>query len=233
MNYIESISKNPLRNFWNSLKLNQLSSTCKKAMKQLLRQVDYLKSTVYDIDRQLSEWKIQQSKGKQLNEHIEAFTALRDFYEDNGKLLMIELDVTESFCHIVRSKEDWEYRFFARRLFTLMHETRNALLASLGSHRNQMMKFAPTTFAQYESKKKAMEVFINTHGAFFKKVRNTSDAHKGKPFREQIQCIEQIDITSSFEMIHEFQVHLANISAALFIVLGEMGSQINKQIFLK
>lgn len=123
-------------------------------MKQLLRQVDYLKSTVDEIDRQLSEWKMQQSEGKQLNEHIEAFTALRDFYEDNGKLLMIELDVTESFRHIVGSKEDWEYRFFARRLFTLMHETRNALLASLGSHRNQMMKFAPTTFAQYESIKK-------------------------------------------------------------------------------
>lgn len=129
---------------------------------------------------------------------------------------------------MIRSRDDWEYRFFARRLYTLMHETRDALMKSLGSHRKQMMELAPTTFSQYEKTKKSLDVFFKTYGPSLKNIRNTTDAHKGEAFRKQIQCIEGIDITKSSELIHEFQVNLANLSASLMIIANEMAKSIGK-----
>lgn len=178
------------------------------------------------MDSQIAEWNKQMAEGSlmDLSHHIEIFTALKNFYEDNGKLLMIELDVTESFSHILLSRNDWEYRYYARRLFTLMHETRDALMASLGTHRKQMMTIAPTAFPQYEKTKKSLDVFFNLNGATIKSIRNKTDAHKGEPFRDQIICIEQIDVKTSFELIHEYQVLLANLSMALTIILSEISN---------
>lgn len=235
MNYVESIKDHPLTNFWNSIPLMKLSRDCKKAISLHLKQAENLRSIVNDIDHQINEWELLQMKdnSKDYSKYIQTFSHLKDFYEDNGILLMIELDVTEAFLHLARSRDDWEYRFFARRIFTLMHETRKALLASLGSRRPQMLALAPTTFSQYENCKAALDRFLNDNGQLLKSVRNTTEAHKEEPFRNQLQCIEQIEVTSSFEKIYNFQVCIANLSTSLMILMPEISNELGKLLAIK
>lgn len=234
MNYIESIKDHPLTNFWNSLPLMTLSRDCRKAICLHLTQVETLRDVVNDIEQQINEWEEWQlkDKSKDFSKNIAMFSKVKDFYEDNGKLLMIELDVTESFLHLISSKDDWEYRFFVRRIFTLMHETRDALLSKLGSHRSQMQTLAPTTFDQYEKSKSSIDRFLNDHGVLLKNVRNTTEAHKGEPFRDQLQCIEQLEVTSTFEMIHSFQTCMANLSTSLMILMPEISKGLGKLLVI-
>lgn len=76
--------------------------------------------------------------------------------------------------------------------------------------------------------KESLDKFFNTNDSNFKYIRNTTDAHKGEEFRKQIQCIEEIDITNSFVLIHDFQVLLTNLSTSLMIMSNEMIKSIGK-----
>lgn len=149
MKYVESIKSHPLKNFWNFLSILKLSSYCKELVRLNLEQIEDLRHNVDDIEKQIEVWKKIQSEEpqKDYSEFIDFYSKQKIFFEDNGKLILISIDVTECFRHLVRSKDDWEYRFFARRLYTLMHETRDALMRPLGSHRKEMMALAPTTFS--------------------------------------------------------------------------------------
>lgn len=100
MNYIESIKSHPLKNFWNSLSLLKLSSYCKELIKVNLGRIEYLRrSTVDNLDKQLTEWEKIQSEEPEKNyrEFIETFSILKNFYEDNGILILISIRCNRMF----------------------------------------------------------------------------------------------------------------------------------------
>lgn len=61
-----------------------------------------------------------QDPSTDFKEEIELFQLIADFYRINGRLILLELDVNTAFKFIFKAKTEYEYRFFARRSYTLM-----------------------------------------------------------------------------------------------------------------
>lgn len=206
-----------------------------KASDELLRShiemVDSISINIEDTENQIREWQKLQSEDSKCDysDEIEIFQLIADFYKVNGRLVLIELDVNTAYKHIFMVKSDYEYRFFARRIYTLAYESNKGLIIPIGQLMKRLEeKVDAKIFDLYKNEHSKLCDFFKKHEEELKDIRNSNEAHKFKDFEVQLQSIKNLSAASSINLIQEFNIYLANLTMVFMVVLGSLSKKLNE-----
>ena len=123
----------------------------------------------------------------------------------NGRLALFELDMNTAYKHIFKVKTEYEYRFFARRIYTLLLPKLKSVIDA-------------NCFDAYKKAHKKLCAFLATNHNELKRIRNQNEAHKTEEFDIQVKSIEDLKVSESINLIQEGNVLLFNLNAAFLIV---------------
>lgn len=233
MQYIDELSKvNPLKLFgWNDVD-NRLDA-CQKLIEGQEQSVDLALDALRECNAQISKWQ-ESMKANPKKSHaadIDNLTLIRDFFELNGRYMLLDLDFLIVFKFLVSASTDWEYRFFARRAYTLMHETRVGFVGKLGGFKNVIQdKVSDNTYDAYLCCLKNLNRFFQQHDEEFVDVRNSNEAHKEEDFETQYNSICNVSVERSFILIQGFQTYLANLFMVMHVVFSGLSKYVNQQL---
>lgn len=223
MNFVDTISvlKNSV---WSDCRDRRtIAKNCDRLIKNQLEGLDILQSAIEETNNQIKVWEDEQNVNPKANyqNQIVLFRIIEEFYKVNGRLALIEIDINTAYKYLFTAKTDYEYRFFARRIYTLLYEADDGLVKPVGGLMPKLKSVIDNDrFEQYKKEHKKFNAFLVRHHGELKKTRNTNEAHKGEDFKEQVLSIENLSVAHSIEVIQEGNVLLANLNAAFIIVLG-------------
>lgn len=206
---------------------------CEKLIESQEQSVDLALEALKECNSQICRWQESMKENPLVSygEDIENLTLIRDFFELNGRYMLLELDFLVVFKYLVSASTDWEYRFFARRAYTLMHETRVGFVGKLGGFKNIIKgKVSDSTFDAYMFCLKDFNRFFQQHDEEFVDVRNSNEAHKEEDFETQYKSISKVSIERSFILIQGFQTYLANLFMVMHVVFSGLSKYVNSQV---
>lgn len=233
MIFVDSIEDLKIHVWSNYLKKRKTTKACEKLIISHMDMVDAIRLNIESSEKQIKVWQELQVKdpSKDFNEEIELFQLIADFYRVNGRLVLLELDVNTAFKFIFKAKTEYEYRFFARRIYTLMYEANKGLVIPAGQlYKRLMEKVDENSLEPYKKEHSKLNKFLVDHQEELKEIRNTNEAHKFKDFEEQLESIEKLSVVRSIELIQEFNVYLANLTMAFMIVPGELSKSLGEMM---
>lgn len=197
-----------------------------KLIKHEESHVDSLLYWMKDFDKQKKIW--GKDNYDRFRNIIDTYNLIIRIYNLSGRLSMINLDVYVAMKYMVCAKSDFECRFFARRIFTIIYETRNGYLGDLG---NLISELKDLEFIQniekYKNLHKRMSRYISVNEKILKETRNTNEAHKDKDFEKQVDSIENFRIEKAFEIIMGFYSLLVECSDLNVLLTQELGMYVN------
>lgn len=227
MKYIDHLkTANPINLFgWNDLR--KRISAAEKLIGLQQDSVDLVFENIQECKQQITKWQelMEQDIEANFDVEIENFAIIRQYYELNGRYLLLNMDILVAFKYMLKAKNDWDYRFFARRSYTLMHETRVGYVGKLGGFKNVIKDKVPENiYETYCSCIKDFNTFFQEHDQDFVNVRNLNEAHKGEDFEKQYDSICNLSVEKSSILIHGFQVYMANLYMVLNVILTNLNN---------
>ena len=217
---------------WNNfLSRRKIAKACEELIRSHVEMVDAISENIENVENQICKWqKIQEEDSKyDFNEEIEIFQLIADFYRVNGRLVLIELDVNTAYKHIFLAKSDYEYRFFARRIYTLMYESDKGLVVPIGQMVKRLEEKVDAGILKlYKDEHSKLCGFLNEHHDELKDIRNSNEAHKFSDFEVQLESIKNLSVAKSMSLIQEFNVHLANLTMVFMVVQGALSKKLNE-----
>lgn len=114
------------------------------------------------------------------------------------------MDVVTSYRYLVQTNTDWEYRYFARVFYKLMHESQR-----MHDHRGKWINDAKNDLRFYKlddfnKALKAFNKYINKYDSTdFVDVRDKIEAHRDKSIHDQFQLLYHLSVKRSAEIIQE------------------------------
>lgn len=237
MKFVDTISEIK-RSCWSDyFKKKKVVKACNQLIGQHVETVDMLRLFIADTEKQISAWEEEQNKNPKSNfqNEIELFKVIADFFRLNGRLILIELDINTARKYLVKANTEYEYRFFARRIYTLLYETKQGLADKVSNMYRRLQDIVDDkSFGIYEREKKNLHAFLDEHKAELMDVRNKNEAHKTENFESQVESIENMSVTKSFLIVHEAGMHLYNLNCAFFVVqqslMSYMGSVVAEKM---
>lgn len=216
MKYIDSVLS--INRNINSIKRFFLRKKLKKYhheyIQSCLEEIDYLMKWIEDNKKQINEWK-NYGENK-YEEYILQSEALNKFIEANGHLLFLECDFRMVVTYIALSENDWEYRFFARRAYSLLFTMDETYKKIGGEFLNQYGYLIDSQNLQlYRKAKGQLDKFLKCHLKEFKLIRNTNEAHKSRDLEIQKSSIERMSVNESWKIIQESLFLIQNLTFAI------------------
>lgn len=231
MKFVDSINELKLHSWCDYFKKKGAIKAIDEVIKQHVDTVDMLRCFIADVEQQISVWEEEQAKNPKANFHdeIELFNVIADFFRLNGRLILIELDINTARKYLVNSKTEYEYRFFARRIYTLLYEAKKGLADKVSNLFPKLQSIVDAkNFGVYEREKKNLHAFLNKHQTELMDVRNKNEAHKTEAFESQVESIENMSVVKSFMIIQEGGVHLYNLNCAFMVVQQALMTYLGK-----
>jgi hypothetical protein len=235
MKFIDSIQELKTHTWGNYCKKRKAIGACDDLVKNHLESIDLFRSAIDDVEKQIKAWEEGQRNNSAADYHdqIDLFKVVVDFYRLNGRLALIEMDVNTAYKHLFKAKTDYEYRFFARRIYTLMYETDKGLAMPTGQlYKKLEANVESKNLDPYKKEHSEMTSFLKQHEDELKYIRNFNEAHKFKEFEEQVNSIESLSVAKSIEIIEEYFVLLTQLNIAFMVILGALSKTI-KDLFNK
>lgn len=212
MNFKDSVSElkgnqNFVKRFFLKRKLKKLNN---EYIRDCLQEIEMFDRWILDNKDQIHLWESESSKNKDL---ITQFTALNQFIEANMQLLFLECDLRLASTHMTVTDNDWEYRFFARRTYTLLHEARESYSNPAGKSLRLLEDlFSQEVLQQYKRDKKKLDEFLKNHDKNFKDIRNKVEAHKSSNINVQKETLQNFSVIDSWSIIQEVLLLIDNLS---------------------
>ena len=236
MKYADSFKDLKIHVWNNFLSRRKIAKACEELISSHVEMVDAISENIKNVENQICEWqKIQEEDPKyDFNEEIEVFQLIADFYRVNGRLVLIELDVKTAYKHIFLAKSDYEYRFFARRIYTLMYESDKGLVGPIGQMVKRLEEKVDDRILKiYQDEHSKLCDFLNKHHEELKDIRNSNEAHKFSDFEVQLESIKNLSVAGSMSLIQEFNVYLANLTMVFMVVQGALSKKLSEIVALK
>lgn len=153
---------------------------------------------------------------------IEMAQQLSNFY-------MVLLDVNTYAYNCFMSKDDWEWRVFARHIYTVMYEHRNSINKML----NDVVKISKDEMSEVldqNALKKAKKDFVKVTediANYAKTIRVNVDAHFDGDFEQRLRIIEDMSYMEVVKVIYDYWTKASILVSELSIVVGVMQKKIN------
>lgn len=233
MNFVDSIEDLKLHVWSNCFKIKKTTKACNDLIASHMEMVAAIRLNIESSEKQIKVWQdLQvQDPSTDFKEEIELFQLIADFYRINGRLILLELDVNTAFKFIFKAKTEYEYRFFARRSYTLMYEANKGLVIPAGQlYKRLMGKVDEGSLEPYKNEHSKLNKFLIDHQEELKEIRNSNEAYKFRDFEEQLESIEKLSVVRSIELIQEFNVYLANLTMVFMIVPGTLSKSLGEML---
>jgi len=160
-------------------------------------------------------------------EEIKILKQFVDFCEFDGRLSLMLLDINTVLKYILCSKTDYEYRFFARRAYTLMYESKKGILEPTGHIIKDLgLLLEKKELDIIKREHKRLSAFWEDNKESFRTVRNDSESHKDKDFITQLNTIENIKASVSMDLIENYCAILANLGCAFNLVRNALSKKL-------
>ena len=211
----------------------ELARSCDGLIEGHHNMICLIRSFVADSKKQIKEWKdvMTGDRSKDYSGEIEMVRTIIDFYELNGRYALLELDVNTAYKHLILAQTEYDYRFFARRVYTLMYEARKGLAIPTGQMYKRLESIVePRNMEPYKREHSTLTDFLNRSENELKNIRNTNEAHKFMDFNDQVVSIEKMSVARSIELIQAFCSCLATIYCAFMVVQGALTSYVRRTI---
>ncbi len=227
MNFIDTIKTLQIHNISNCVKRRRIIKACDETIKINLDSVDIIRKTIDDTEKAIHNWQNDNENNKH-QALIKAFQVCSNLYELSGKFFLIELDVRTAFKFLFKANTDYEYRFFVRRIYTLMYETKKGLAIPTGTiYKELALLIDNDSLADYKNAHQKLVRFLDAHQAELKNVRNRNEAHKTEQFKIQLASIEQLSVSKSIDLIEEYSSYLYHLNSCFMNVLISLSKCIN------
>lgn len=221
MDYIDNLCDNPWKNERNNTSFEEYVDGCDKITGGCLKQLDIIIEIIASLEKQISEFETGVTEAC-TEEQIEAIRLYKGFADTEARLILFELDFLTSYKHLLLSTTDWEYRFFVRRIYTLMHETREGFVKPTGKVMHLLKEtIGEESFSGYEGNRNYMNQFLQNNDNIFKEVRDKTDAHKDD-VGLQVRIIEGISVKDSRKLIEEYFDIISGLSITLFPIFATL-----------
>ena len=162
------------------------------------------------------------------------FSQIIKVFELVGRQTTICLDVFTALKYLIYFNSEYECRFFARRILTIIYETKKGYIADLGNLLGEIKELPYIQYYDsYKEIHKHLNRFYNEYEDITKKVRNTNEAHKFKDFETQVESIEQMNIEKAWDIIIVYYNFLTNSSVPVMHLLQELSNHANKALWDK
>ena len=233
MRYVDKLQEvKPFESF-NWFDMRKRVKACSQLIDNEEKSAELAFDTFIDCKNQIQKWKEMMSNDGSLDfsVEIENFELLQQYYDLNGRYLLLNMDFLVAFKYLLKAKSDWEYRFFARRTYTLMHETKMGFVGKIGAYNKVIKgKVSESTFDAYMQCLKNFNKFFEEYDAEFTNIRNNTEAHKGENFETQYTSISELSVDKSALLIQCFHTYLAQLYMVLNVVLYGISSYTNKRL---
>lgn len=227
MKFIDTIKSLPIHKISNCVKRRRIIKGCDETIKIHLGSVDIIRKTIDDTEKAIHNWQNDNENNKH-QALIETFQACLDLYELSGKFFLINLDVRTAFKFLFKANTDYECRFFVRRIYTLMYETKKGLAIPTGTMYKELASLIGNdSLVDYKNAHQKLVRFLDAHQTDLKNVRNRNEAHKTEQFKIQLASIEQLSISKSIDLIEEYSSHLYNLNSCFMNVLVLLSKHTN------
>lgn len=219
LNYVDSIKESDKERSaedrqWLEEKLDQMIAILTSSMAKMRWQMQ-------DTERQ-----IEKEKNRPFDiilnkeEFLKFGEAFKEFYRIYIRVQFFLVDVYTAYKYMLLAKSDWDYRFFARRIYTLMYETNFAQKDSLLANVNTPMKNTRSwgdeaAFNEVAKCRKALVDFLEKNKTTIQQVRLWNEAHKSADTDKQFAAIEQLSVKESKALIDEYLGLLWNYYSSL------------------
>lgn len=232
MNFTDSIQDGSINPFIAQNRNGELSKRCEKLMARFGNTFDKA-YTLFLVD--YNERK-KERVVKPVNANSLVIVAPESTHENLElvqiaccEYMMFCLDVLTAYRYLIEAKTDWDYRFFARRIYTLMHEAQQMF-----NHRNQWINNLKEDldikdFEAYCQAKKQFDKYIQKYDSSeFLPVRLGVEAHRDKEIYNQFQAVFFMSVAKSAPIIQEgFEVMVA-YSDELLALMDKMFKKANR-----
>lgn len=203
-----------------------------KSIKLAEDNVDYLRKYIKSFDEQMKKW--EQDKDGSYSDEIATYSRIIKVFELVGRQTTICLDVYTALKYLIYFNSEYECRFFARRILTIIYETKKGYIADLGNLLGEIKELPYIQYYDsYKEIHKHLNRFYNEYEDITKKVRNTNEAHKFKDFETQVESIEQMNIEKAWDIIIVYYNFLTNSSVPVMHLLQELSNHANKALWDK
>jgi hypothetical protein len=212
---------------------SEMAVACDELIKGHLDMIALIRSFAVEAEKQIKEWEDEMARNPKVDyrENIDLVRLIIDFYKLNGRYALLELDVNTAYKHLFLAGTEYEYRFFARRAYTLMYEAKKGLAVPMG----QMYKrlgaiIKERELGPYKNEHRDLIKFLKTNEEEFKKIRNTNEAHKTEGFDDQVTSIENMSVAQSIVLIEDFCIHLAKLYCSFMVVQNALTAYLKKMM---
>lgn len=231
--YVDSLKE--LQAFLQERKMTreEVAKASDDLIESLHKMISLILSFVPEAENQIKEWDKEtvHDPSTDNSSKIELVKVIIDFYKLNGRYALLELDVNTVYKHMFMAKTEYEYRFFARRAYTLMYEAKKGLAVPTGQLYKRLDTLVGTRKMEpYKKVHSDLSDFLNKNENELKEIRNANEAHKGKDFDVQIASIEKMSVARSISLIQEFCIYLANLYFAFMVVHGSLTEYMRKRM---
>lgn len=221
MNYVDKLVDHPWKDERNNIPLNEYIAKCEQLTEGCLEQLDIIFEIIGSLEKQIDELGAENLEAD-AKKQLEVLQLYKGFADTEVRLILFELDFLTAYKHLLLSKTDWEYRFFVRRIYTLMHETREGFVKPTGEEMQFVKKaIGEKSFSGYDGYRKYMNQFFQKNDSILKVVRDRTDAHKDE-VDIQIKIIEGISVKDSRKLAEEYFDILSGLSTTLLPVFATL-----------
>lgn len=156
---------------------------------------------------------------------VDVTKKLANFY-----LLLLDINTYEYSCLL--AKDDWEWRVFARHIFTIIYEHKDAINPLL----NDIFRTLKNELgAQYnlsgliKSKKEFVKV-INDVAEYAKSIRVNTDAHFDKDFEKRLKLIEDMSYVTVVILLKEYWIKTSTLLQEIKTAMYDLRNDVSRSM---
>lgn len=153
----------------------------------------------------------------------DAHNSLESMLLISYEYLLLNLDLLTAYRYLFQANTDSDFRIFARRIYTLMHETQSVLGRRgnvIDSLRGLLDDFI---FEEYSKARKGFFKYIQKYStSVFKVTRNNVEAHRDVDIYKQFLTSNQMKVKDSSKILLEGFDVMKMYSAQMISLLDEL-----------
>ena len=217
-----------------------LSKNAKAFRDEMSNFVDYFASVLKKDEKKIGIFeklshndKYPENVKEKIAHVVELFKTSADIYGWYGNVCMIALDINEYSYHIILSKDEYEWRTFARHIYTILYEQQNTLFQQLNKYIKESKDIGGCENPDYQnlmSLRDEFVSFINSYKDLSKQVRVNTDAHFDQDFRNRLRIIEQLSYKSAIGICVEYLAKVGALMKAQMPFLIKMEERLTHEV---
>lgn len=199
---------------------NAAQADLMKALDELAVTIDSNADRIIQLKKTLND-DIVEDKKTLIVDAIAKYESLSDLTKRISEIYVMLLDIYTYGTYCMLAKDEWDWRAFARHIYTLFCEHPK----SVNTHLNIIIKTLQThlseryDFCNLVEAKKDFSQFINDNYETAKEIRIKADAHFDTIFTERLKLIQNLSYSAVIELytqyISKMHAFLRNLKPAL------------------